>query len=219
MNWTDAEQYDIEGIPPQFENFLGRWMPEMIWNPFDPENDIRAILAGGMLRSFYEGKRPNDADFYFENEQDFDYFIAEYEAQDQIQRRFETDRAVSLINRRGFMVQAIRYFWIEDILEALDRFDFTIAKIAISETVLYIHREFFRHLATKELHYTGSELPLAALKRTLKFVHRGFRMCDENLIKVAEDIADVVHFDQEQELERHMQTFDPEGDRRILPID
>jgi hypothetical protein len=57
------------------------------------------------------------------------------------------------------------------------------------------------------------------LKRAFKYVKRGYSICDENILALAEAINDRIDFGNEQEKTKHIMGMDPDGARRIRVID
>ncbi|MFA5531634.1 MAG: hypothetical protein WDA11_13320 [Thiohalomonadaceae bacterium] len=203
------------------------WCPEIV--------KTKGIIAGGFIRAYYAGEKPSDMDLYFEEE------AALKSTQEMLlkngwDKAAETDRAITL-TKNGRAVQLIGFLYglLYDILE---EFDFTICVAALklhppedsgveeeekeSEGVsgnVWFHDDFFEHLAGRILVYTGSPMPLSSLNRAFKFVKRGYHICDENIIKLSEDIAAKVDFDDAEDVQDHIAGMDPDGARRIRVID
>lgn len=185
-----------------------------------------AIVAGGFIRAHYAGERPNDMDLYFRSERDFEDALSHLKESNEWEVVAETDRAVTLRND-GKIIQLIRFTYGEP-EELISEFDFTICAAALEimddietppEGVEYLHDRFFEDLAGRVLTYTGSRMPLASLKRVIKYVKRGYHICDENIIKIAESIAQAVNFDDQESVATHIDGMDPEGGRRVRVID
>ena len=84
--------------------------------------------------------------------------------------------------------------------------------------VLIVHQDFFKHLASRRLVFTGSPMPLASLKRAVKFLKRGYHICDEELLNLATALSEI-DFENEEEVQQHMEGMDPDGLRRVRLID
>ena len=189
-----------------------------------------AFVAGGFIRAYYAGERPNDMDLCFRDEESFETssaFMEKYRS-DEWNIVFSTDRAVTYQNKDR-LVQFIKFAYGEP-EDLVADFDFTICAVALelelvwnSETnwvaTEYMHERFFEDLAGRVLVYLGSRMPLASLKRVIKYVKRGYHICDENLISIAESIAILVNFSDKKSVEEHIQGMDPEGGRRVRVID
>lgn len=185
-----------------------------------------AFVAGGFIRAHYAGERPNDMDLYFRSQRDFEAALSRIKDFSEWEGVVETDRAITLRNN-GKIIQLIRFTYGEP-EELISEFDFTICAAALEimddietppEGVEYLHERFFEDLAGRVLTYTGSRMPLASLKRVIKYVKRGYHICDENIIKIAESIAQAVNFDDQESVATHIDGMDPEGGRRVRVID
>jgi hypothetical protein len=194
------------------------WLPQL-------ESLQGAYIAGGFIRAYFAGETPSDMDLYFANEECFNQ--AKQALEDEgWELVFETDRAITIRNN-GRIVQLIRFIFCIDPANLIARFDFTVCAAALviyawNDTTagdLILHDDFFEHLAGRILVFQGSPLPLSSLKRAIKYVKRGYSICDENLIALAEAISKAVEFDKPESVEQHMAGMDPDGGRRIRAID
>ncbi|WPA89679.1 hypothetical protein MTATph1_CDS0192 [Moorella phage MTATph1] len=191
----------------------------LVWCPELPDG---AIIAGGFIRAYFAGETPSDLDLYFRNED------AVIKAIDVLKTTkwsivAETQRAITFEKDKK-IVQVITYLFGEP-EEIIKAFDFTICAAALfvdsadEKWRLLIHNDFFEHLAGRLLVFTGSPLPLASLKRAIKYVQRGYHICDENLISLARAIAETIDFENSEEAEKHIDGMDPGGERRIRAVD
>lgn len=179
------------------------------------------IIAGGFIRSFYSGETPRDMDLYFRDQEDFE--IAVEHLKGTCELAVKTPRAITFKYGEK-TIQAINFVFGQP-GEIIEKFDFTVCSCCLSyfnqlnkwEEVL--HEQFFEHLASRVLVYTGSDFPLSSLKRAVKYVKRGFHICDENLIALAENISTTIDFENSELVQTHIEGMDPEGDRRIRIID
>lgn len=189
----------------------------LAWCPDLPDN---AIIAGGFIRAYFAGETPSDLDLYFCNEDDATKAVTALKTKGWVVVT-ETSRAVTF-KKDGKVVQVIMCLLGEP-EEILQAFDFTICAAALAkkddEWELFMHDDFFEHLAGRILVFTGSSFPLASLKRVVKYIRRGYNICDENLIAIAKMIAEMVNFENYEELERHIDGMDPGGERRIRVVD
>lgn len=231
-------------VPHQFYNYIkGLTGDNLIVSMDDDGNNHFSLgcsnmyLAGGLFRSFFYGEKASDIDIFFRNEEDLDEF-KRYVCRNSFDRNdhrdydneyevvFETDRAISIQNpRTKFQIQLIKAVFPPTILDLLRNFDFTIAMAGIDTSMpdsIYHVKDYFYDLTVKRLIYTGSEYPLASLKRVTKFIRRGFSICDENLIRIAEDISDKgIIYDVDKDVDDNLdiQGMDPDGARSIYPFD
>lgn len=183
------------------------------------------IVAGGFIRAYYAGERPSDLDLYFRNEKDLNTVLAELQAKSWAVR-FESDRAITLL-KDNKMVQLIKFVYAEPAV-IIENFDFTICCAALTMNKdgngdligdVFLHDDYFEHLAGKLLIFQGSQFPLSSLKRSIKFIRRGYSICDENIIALSEAISQVVNWGDAASVEEHIAGMDPDGGRRIRVID
>jgi hypothetical protein len=223
--------------PQNLMNSVLYWCPEL-------RNVLKlSIIAGGFIRAYYAGEKPNDLDLYFRSEVDFERVYEELNSQGW-ENQFETERAISLV-KDGKLVQLIRVMYGTP-AEVLDCFDYTVCTVALTMCVeedktpfieptnfnkdkdkeeedkiigtVLMHSDFFEHLASRRLVFKGSEFPLSSLKRAFKYHNRGYHLCDEELIKLAESIANSIDFEDPEDVAEHIDGMDPEG-RGIRAID
>lgn len=209
-------------IPPlALINSIYAWCPEVA-------KMREPIVAGGFNRAYYAGEKPKDMDIFFENESNFNCakIILEENKWNNV---FETDRAISF-NKENKIVQLIKFSF-QSLEKTLDIFDFTICMAGVAiyridegEELKFdarerLHDNFFEHLAARLLVYNNSSMPLSSLKRAFQYIKKGYNICDENIINLAENIAKEINFDNEEEIVIHTEGLDPEGGRRIRAID
>jgi hypothetical protein len=217
--------YVERDAPKALVNSAMHWCPEL--------KDLEGVvIAGGFVRAFFAGEKPADLDLYFETE---DNYTDALDALEEAGWRevFKTDKAVSY-KQGHHKTQAIAYYF-GDPQTVIQGFDFTVCAAALTLTVTYpdgedqepkiegkllLHEDFFEHLSGRVLWYTGgSPLPLSSLKRAFKYCKRGYHICDENIIALAEAINERVEFEDEQSREMHIAGMDPDGGRRVRVID
>lgn len=197
-------------------NAIRHWCPDI-------KSIELPIFAGGFIRAYFAGETPSDLDIYFRNEGDLN------KVQDELKSAgwenvFETERAITL-KKNSKLVQLIKFVYAGPI-DLLNNFDFTICCASAfivpegDKGTIYLHDDFFEHLAGRLLVFQGSSMPLASLRRAFKYVKRGYHICDENIIRLAEAIAATVDFDDENNVQEHIAGMDPlEDGRRIRVID
>ncbi|RLF68198.1 MAG: hypothetical protein DRN26_00030 [Thermoplasmata archaeon] len=207
------------------------WCKELV----DIEN---AIIAGGFVRAFYAGETPKDMDLYFRSSTDAE------DATDILEQagweKVFASTTAATYKKDDKLVQVVTYLAGEP-EEIIEKFDFTVCAACLTlnfddqtETTQEIadaltemrvtgkvlhHKAFFEHLAGRVLVFIGSELPLSSLKRMVKYIKRGYNICDENIIAISQAISHTVDFEDASSLERHTLGMDPDGNRRIRVID
>ena len=191
------------------------------------------VIAGGFIRAFYAGEVAADLDLYFETEDNYTDALDIFDGTDW-KEVFKTDKAVTY-KRKDKKTQAIAYYF-GNSETIITNFDYTVCAAALTLNVEYIvehedrepvvtgklllHKDFFEHLAGRILVYTGgSPLPLSSLKRAFKYIKRGYNICDENIIAIAEAINERVDFSSEESKRLHIAGMDPDGRRRLRVID
>lgn len=208
----------VRQAPDALVNSAVSWCPEI-------ENMKGCCIAGGFIRAYYAGERPSDMDVYFERESRFNTGRKLLKKNGWVEAAV-TDRAVTMLSSQGKAVQLIGFIY-GDRDTIIKEFDFTVCMVGMTlqktdagaKGLVTMHKNFFEHLAGRILVYTGSKMPLASMKRMVKYIKRGYHICDENLIKIAEDIAAAVDFTDEESVQEHIAGMDPTGERRVRVID
>jgi len=214
----------IKAAPIGLINSILTFCPEIANNISIP------IIAGGFVRAYFAGERPSDLDLYFRNSQDLE-IVLENLKENGWNIGFQTDRATSMV-KNGRLVQLISIVY-GDPSHVIELFDFTVCSAAVilytensreNEEIfagkIFLHDDFMEHLAGRVLVYTGSQYPLSSLKRAFKYVKRGYNICDESIIALAESVSNSNIFSSSvEELEEHIMGMDPDGGRRIRVID
>lgn len=184
------------------------------------------IVAGGFIRAYFAGEKPSDLDLYFKDNTDLLKTKSELETFGWVEV-FKTDRAVT-VKKNENLIQLISYLYGEP-EEIINLFDFTICCASMTITRheiqdvgeddtrielhghLILHDDFFENLSGRTLEFIGTPLPLSSLQRAFKFVKRGYSICDENIVKIAESIFRQVDFDDEGKLTEHLAGIDQNG--------
>jgi hypothetical protein len=183
------------------------------------------IIAGGFIRAYYAGEKPADLDLYFRDDEQFNLMHSDL-VSDDWDVVFESSRAITFRKDKK-TIQLIRFCFgpPEEIIKG---FDFTVCSAAFIldkdsdsyKGTLYIHDNFFEDLAGRVLVYNpNAPSPLSSFKRAIKYVKRGYHICDENIIRISEAIARMIDFDNQQSVEENLNGMDPDGGRRIRVID
>lgn len=192
------------------------------------KNIENIIIAGGFIRAYFAGENPSDLDLYFKNNEELLKTKVELGDGGWVEV-WKTDRATTL-KKNEKLIQLISYIYGEP-EEVINLFDFTICCASMTITRheikdefddsadarielhghLILHDDFFENLSGRTLEFIGTPLPLSSLQRAFKFVKRGYNICDENIIKIAEAIFKQVDFNDEGKLEEHLAGIDPNG--------
>ena len=176
----------------------------------------KGYFAGGCFASMIDNKYINDFDFYFSSSNDADF------VNDFIQKNMpneivaNTPNAITLKNKLQFMLK-----YSGEAEKIVDSFDFAHLKAymhpfqepAIADYI-------YRHIAEKELVYTGSLFPLASLLRTRKYIARGWHITGENMVKIVFDVTAIFEIQKTKpELEYNYDTIDAVRDELIVDVD
>lgn len=160
----------------------------------------RVFLAGGYLRSRILSEKVSDLDLFAPNK---DTALAAALAMavnheigepspgfNLLSLLYETENAYTVKGMRP-MVQVIHRWTFENPVDAIESFDFTIAKAAIwydgTRWQSVCHVDYYADLAGKRLVYTSpirEEAPGGSLLRVLKFYQRGYRIPLDSLAAV-----------------------------------
>jgi len=211
----------IKDAPESLVRSAILWCPELAGDA-----PVPAYVAGGFIRAYFAGEMPSDMDLFCRSAGMADT-TEERLVKSGWQKVFETDRARTYerANEKGRArsVQVIRFAYAEP-AEMISRFDWTVCAAALELSLggagmLVIHDNFFEHLAGRVLHYNDSPRPLASLRRMVKYLRRGYHICDENLIRLAEAVSRDVDWDDPEAVQDAIAGLDPEGGRRIRVID
>jgi hypothetical protein len=141
----------------------------------------KLFVAGGYVRSCVANEPINDIDVFAINKQEAQ-ICAQVLAVFNGPKVFESDNAYS-IKVGEMQIQFIHRWVFNSPQEAIDSFDFTIAKGAFwyenGEWQSSIHPDFYADLASKRLVYTSpvrNEDAGGSMLRVLKFYQRGYRI-------------------------------------------
>jgi len=175
------------------------------------------VIAGGFIRAYYAGEVPSDMDLYFETK-DQCQEACTLLRNAEWKQVYETKEATSF-TKNNKIVQVISFIN-GGAEEILSKFDFTVCQVAIDgieknsadelKGILLMHNDFFEHLASRLLVFTNSSRPLSSLKRVIKYIKRGYSICDGNIIRIARAIAVTVDFSDPEALRKHTAGFNSE---------
>lgn len=160
----------------------------------------KGFVAGGCFKNLFTGGKIKDVDIFFESGEDFSsakaFFLGK-EAEWGIVYEIE-GRVISFKNKEtGIRIELIETFFGKP-EEILNRFDFTLAKVAYTkdeatgEFKALVHEKFFEHLMTKKL-VTDDNIPypVSTFNRMLRYVSYGFKPCTETKKRLLEEIQRV----------------------------
>lgn len=144
-------------------------------------------IAGGCLRSFLVGEKPKDIDIFSNNPEKVISYLSE---NDKFKKAFGNDFFQNF-KYNNLTYQVIKKYTYETPQDTIDSFDFTIISAAFYKDELVLHDRFYLDNAQKRLVVNKLPFPLSSMKRSLKYVSRGYAMCPVNLSKILRAINEL----------------------------
>jgi hypothetical protein len=175
---------------------------------------INYYIAGGAIRDVFSlGYFTSDIDIFFPNR---------IEAAKAI-KAFRKNRATIGFHNKQLVnvylneqkIQIVKAYLYSNTKELIDDFDFTVCSACYDGNKFYLHDNFFEDLAAKRLVINSLRLPLNTMKRVIKYVHKGFHICDGNLLTLAKAIA-TIDFNSSTQ---NVMEFYPDGTPKFKSID
>jgi hypothetical protein len=146
-------------------------------------------IGGACIYDFFNAQKPTDIDVFFKSEKD-------------------VNKAISILKKRGFKLilkrnigalfesrEGVRYDLLcltknpEHLFHNFN--DFTVCCAAVdSDGFFWHHEDYFEHCDNKKLHYIEKRMTndLNKQKRLKKYLHKGFSMNNQNLLKWIEKL-------------------------------
>lgn len=172
--------------------FFGNLGLDYLWG-----NNVICWVAGGAVRDYFSlGHITSDIDIFFPNEHEFKNAQSALADLDY-KPTFENERVVNYqINNLKFQLVKIR--WFESPINTIDQFDFTVCCGAVDENGVYLHETFLVDLARKRLIINILPFPISTMQRVIKYVRKGYTICNGNLLTLSKGIS-TVNFNNPQE--------------------
>jgi len=177
---------------------------------------IKYFIAGGSIRDICSvGYFTSDIDIYFPDR----YNIAK--AIKALRKHGGkvsfTNKQITNIYLKGQKIQIIKHYMYDTADNVMKNFDFTICCGIYDGSNFYFHDDYFIDLSAKRLviNTINLPLPLNTLERVIRYVKKGYHICNGNLLKLSQAIAKVNFNDPNQNLFM----FYPNGDVKFLSID
>lgn len=164
-------------------------------------------IAGGAIRDIIAGENFNDIDVYACNEEAFQIF---HENLINCKVLFNNN-IVKTFDFYGQKLQLIkRYFPNPE--ECLMAFDYTICQFAYDGEFIYFNPESLLHLGRKALVVNNLQkgFEVDSLRRLLKYVKRGYTICNGGLMDLVTAFSKMSESDIKQQTE-----FYPDGSVKI----
>jgi hypothetical protein len=161
-----------------------KYFDNLIFDLFKPGE---VIIAGGAFTKVFTGQRPNDIDLFFKTEELALAAVTLIKSKN-LKVTFENDW-VTNFKYKGQKCQIVKKYFAPSLETIIDQFDFTVCKFAYDGKDIAYNKRFFKDLAKSRLVIDGVLLkPLNTLKRSYKYISRGFTICPIGLGKLARAI-------------------------------
>ena len=170
-------------------------------------------VAGGSLLSALIGEKVNDYDIFTDGDPqriiDFFKSVGAYET-------YENDWVMNMLFK-GKKIQIIKKYTYGSMQNCINMFDFTCVSAAYDSKGFVCHDRFFLDAAQKRLVINVLEWPLSSMRRTYKYVSRGFKLCPVGMAQIARRINErTIDWDNPDENELE---FYPDGTPMFRGID
>lgn len=155
---------------------------------------IQCWVAGGALKSYFLGENPTDIDLFFPDNNEFQRGILHFRDYEEMKGGkeakiiFENDNVIKYKYKGKIFDLVKKHF--KDPQETINQFDFTVTCAATDGDKFYQHPSFFIDLAKKQLMVNNLPYPLSTMWRMQKYMLKGYRMCKEEMLKVAQALQD-----------------------------
>ena len=147
-------------------------------------------IAGGCFKDIFTNKTPNDYDIYFKTEEDYTKTFDYLYANKNFTFKESTSNSSKFIdNETNAILNLVNIFY-GDINSVLDKFDFTITKIAYDGEHIYCIEWFYEDLNSKLLCIENQKLlyPIQTLRRMFKYSRYGYNVETESFITILNQI-------------------------------
>lgn len=146
---------------------------------------INCWVAGGAIRDYFIGITPIDYDIYFPNEKEFKK-AKKYLENNGAEKTWESGNGVKY-NYKGIVVDLVKIY--SPSPEAtIENFDFTCCMLAIKGYEIFYGETTFKDLYSRKLIIYKVTSPLSTLKRTYKYIYKGFTISAAEAKKLYEII-------------------------------
>lgn len=175
---------------------------------------INYYIAGGCLRDLFSiGHITSDIDVFFPNRKEVAKAIKALR-KNKVKCGFHNKQLANFYYKKQ-KIQIIKSFLYPTVQDIINDFDFTVCSVAYDGKAFYCHDGFFYDLAAKRLMINHVRLPLNTLSRVVKYVKKGYTICNANLLILSKEIAKTDFNNPEQNLFTHY----PDGRIKFLSID
>lgn len=151
-------------------------------------------LAGGAIADLLNNKIPKDYDLFFANKSDLmvthQFLIEKFE----VTLINKTDNRIKLkisdVLEDSIIVELIfKYF--PNPLETIKSFDFTACCFAYQNQTIYYHEDAVKDTEKQEIYLNTCDYPIDTLRRTYRYVEKGFTITNEAQAMLVKAIWDI----------------------------
>lgn len=153
------------------------------------ENNIRACVAGGAVRDYFMGVfTKTDYDLFFPDEENLRLAI-EYFKSKGCEVKWESDNGMKVKHNGKTFDLVKKIFGKPEWL--INEFDFTVSMFAVDSDKVYYGESSFIDLCKRQLMLNKITYPASTLSRAFRYYQKGFKMCSEEMKKLAESIQNM----------------------------
>lgn len=146
------------------------------------DNNINGFICGGSVRDYFMGiPMKTDYDLFFPNEIEYNKAEA-YFKKNECKIIFQNDNALK-IKYKGKEFDLIKIYF-ENPEKAINAFDFTVSMLAVDYNKVYHGTTTFIDLSKRQIIFNVINYPTSTVKRVLRYYTKGFRMCDEETLRL-----------------------------------
>lgn len=146
-------------------------------------------IAGGSLRNYFTGlsSTASDIDIFFENQQTFDVVLEYMKNTLEGVVKYENERVTRIVVDKYKRFDLVKHLYPEGPQSCIDSFDFTVSMLAVDKTKFYHGETTFIDLSKRQImlnEYCKNQHPLSTLARVIKYVKKGYHICNEEISKL-----------------------------------
>ncbi len=177
--------------------------------------NINFCVAGGAVRDLFSiGYVTSDIDVYFNNRREA--LLVERELRKKKAKVTFRNKQLTNLKFKGKKIQLIRSVYYNNNIEGLiDNFDFTVCCGAVDRNSITLHNDFLMDLAAKRLVFHKINFPLSSMVRVHKYIRKGFRICNGNMLKLVKAIQTV----DVSNVQQNVLEFYPDGKVKFNSLD
>jgi hypothetical protein len=166
----------------QFKNAI-TFFKDLILSELKEKMNVSAIVAGGAVRDYFRSSsKSRDIDLFFRSEKDFltarDFFVNTCKCRIS----FQNENSIKVVYGSMYIDLIGKMFMEPE--DLIKEFDFTISMFAVDENNVYHGQTSFIDLAKQQLMINALPYPESSMRRLLRYYDKGFRICNEELLKL-----------------------------------